>query len=171
MEEIGGIFLDPLTEDYINKKEHGVFLLNLLPWSSLLVFHSIKFKEKLSNGIVLIGQQKELEAFHKIISEHLINANYRNGFWSSPILFEGKLFLPYNYPPELNIKEIVEILSIKFRDDLLQVCQLPLSQFSYLSIKYAGKILQTFILTLTQRQKWVETISLEKLKKIGITIQ
>ncbi|MFH1822711.1 MAG: hypothetical protein ABH830_03345 [Patescibacteria group bacterium] len=171
MEEIGGIFLDPLTENYINNKEYGIFLLNLLPWSSLFVFHRIKFEEKLSNGIVLVGQQKDLEVFYKIISEHLINVNHRNGFWGSPILFEGKIFLPYNYQSELDIKAIVEILSIKFRDDLLHVCQLPLSQFSYLAIKYAGKVLQTFILTLTQRQKWVETISLEKLEKLGITIQ
>ena len=151
--------MEPVVKSYIEGRKHGIFLFDLLPQSNLTIYHNIKLHKKKSNGIIILGNDEQLEFFAQIIYDKLLSKERRDGYWSGLIADENKLFLVYNFYKYLSINEIIELLSLKFRNDLLNICELTLSELSFLQVKIDGRIINNFPLPLNPEQKLTTSFS------------
>jgi len=146
--------LDETTQKFVNKKNHGVFLFDIFPHSNVMAFHRLTVKKDgTSNGIVLIGNENHLLFLNDLLIEKLLKREYRSGFWSGVLYHKNKVYVAYKYHDEMSTREIIEVLSIKFRNDLMLACELMLSSLSFLQIKVSGEIIQNIPLPLKSEFK------------------
>lgn len=147
------IIIDDSVQDFINQKPDGVFLLDPFPRSNIVVYHRMRIRKDISNGIVLSGDEHQLSFLSDVISERLISRKHRDGFWSGVFYEEGRLYLAYKYDKLLTEKEIIRLLSFKFRDDMIFICLLKPAELSFVQVKYRNNVVCNISITLTPEQR------------------
>jgi len=141
-------------------REHhtGVFLFDLLPKSSVAVFHDISPVKGYGNGVVVIGHRDDQEKLGLAITKNLLHKEQRDGFWDSAIFHDDLLIIVYAYRDLLEPDQIIELLSLKLRYDLAHVCEIELSDLSLLQVKIKGEIYKNIPIQLPSEQTLLQSL-------------
>ncbi len=143
---------NPVIKRFVKNQDQGIFLFDLFPFSDITIFHQIKIKEGKSNGIIILGNEGQLEFLSRTINDKLLNQKHHDGFWSALLENDDNLILVYNFKKDLSVDDIIELLGLKFRNDLNNICELLLSSISFLLVKIQGQIHKSFPLRLENEQ-------------------
>ena len=130
----------PEIKKFLSEKKYGVILYDLFPDSDITAFHSIKLHKKKSNGIILLGNETQLEFLSRIIYDKLLSVERRDGFWGGIIEDGNKLILVYSFYKDQEVDYVIDLLGFKFRYDLINICEMMLSELSFIQIKVNGII-------------------------------
>jgi len=135
--------IDPKIKKFLDEKKYGVILYDLFPDSDITAFHRIKLHKKKSNGIILIGNENQLEFLSRIIYDKLLSVERRDGFWGGIIEDGNKLVLIYSFYKDQEVDYVVDLLGFKFRYDLINICEMMLSELSFIQVKINGIIVDS----------------------------
>jgi len=155
-EKIG--FFNENVRSFYDQAKTGIFLFNLLPKSPVAVYHDLSPVKGLGNGVVILGPKEDQEKLGTTIAENLLYKNQSDGFWSSAVFLEDKLVIVYAYQKELEPDQIIELLSLKLRYDLLHHCGIELAPLSFLLVKVKGQIRQNIPIRMPPKLELLQSL-------------
>jgi len=143
-----------IVKSFIANSEDGIFLTNLLPRSVVTLYHSFGPEDTKSYNIFIVGEAQNLKYLNVLIGNHLIDKSFgEDGVWRNVAPVDNKLIVSYRYKKNKTADDIIKLLSLEFRNDIIQSCGLSLLPCSWIIIKKNQRIGQPFKVPLTPEQK------------------
>ena len=116
--------LDAKTAKFIDSRSDGIFLFDLFPDSNIIAFHEIESDEDMCQEIYMQGSKSQINFLGKLLTKNLVAERTKDGIWSGVVQKKNRIYIGYRYDDHIGRDQIIEILSVRFRRDLIEVCNL-----------------------------------------------